>query len=198
VTPFFNLTPSLSMPYFYHAHNCGFAGGPQVERVVELAVANYWLNKVGNAVEIGAVTPYYWPGRVRMVIDPADEHRLVTHRQSMFEFDFTQTDVLSISTIEHIGTGEYGVTEPGVSSVNALAKLLEEGRRMLVTFGAGQYPELDEAVYFGIADQLCNVYYMVRDPGSEIWIPATKETAWREYGPWANSVAILEKGDLFK
>ena len=59
------------LPYFHHHHNCGFPGKRRTERTVELAIADWWLKQHPDAVEVGAVTPYYWPGRVANVI-PVD------------------------------------------------------------------------------------------------------------------------------
>lgn len=93
-----------SLPCFYHPHNCGVNASPRrTERTVELPIADRWLHAVdlANVVEIGAVTPYYWPGRIARVIDPADNR--ATEKASLFDVDFAGRDVLSISTIEHVG-----------------------------------------------------------------------------------------------
>jgi hypothetical protein len=186
---------SITIPYFYHDYNCGHPGGPQVERVVEMAVADYWLKQCFPVVEIGAVTPYYWPGRVATVIDPQDEK--ATHRDSMFVHNFAGQNVLSISTIEHIGTGDYGIAEPEVSGPLALWKLIAESSSMLVTVPCGQSGVMDAVVYNGNVDQFCNAYFLTREPGGEVWTQTPRVDAVRWYGRWANSVAILEKGAVF-
>src|SRR5688572_23445430 len=75
------------VPYFYHRFNCGWPPGRVTERSVELAVADTWLSKLDtkDVWEVGAVTPYYWPGRIRQVLDPGDPHVLVTVRDSFLE-----------------------------------------------------------------------------------------------------------------
>ena len=77
------------------------------ERSVELALADRWLDAADPDLvrEVGAVTPYYWPRSVRTVIDPYDPNPLVTVRKSLFDADLTGVPVLSILTLEHIGTG---------------------------------------------------------------------------------------------
>jgi hypothetical protein len=182
----------IPLRYFWHAHNCGTPDDPKTERVVEMAIADYWLQRVENVTEIGAVSPYYWRRRVLKVIDPVDPHECVTHHASMFAFDFHGENVLSISTLEHIGTGQY--LDEQANAVDALAKLIEESDKMLVTFGAGQHMGLDWLVYlFGV--ETCSVYFLIRN-ADQTWTQAERRDAFRRYGPWANSVGILEKGGI--
>src|SRR4051812_26796604 len=97
-------------PGFVHAHNCGWPPAAMTERSVELAVANAWLDEQpGDIIEIGAVTPYYWPGRIGRIVDPVDTHPRVTDRVSLFDMDFSGQTVLSLSTLEHVGEGDYGL-----------------------------------------------------------------------------------------
>ena len=184
--------------YFHHHYNCGFPGRRKTERTVELALAKYWLGKVADPWEVGAVTPYYWPRRIGEIIDPADKHELITQRKSLFDVDFTGRDILSISTIEHIGEQSYGLNE-AANPIQALEKLLLESNLMLLTFPIGWNQILDEFVLGGKADALCTVRFLVRNP-DETWSSASKEVARRPYGGhgvnWANSVAVLEKGSV--
>jgi hypothetical protein len=190
--------------YFFHHHNCGWPPHKCTERTVELAVANRWLDGVEGAVwEIGAVTPYYWPGRVSAVIDPADGHRLVTHQQSMFDLDLTGRVVLSISTLEHIGSGEYGLEQSIDGAPQALQKIFAESPRFLVTFPVGCNKALDQFVFDApsLPADVC-MRYVVRAPDGLTWREARNPAeARRPYGcdgrNWGNSVAILERGGLF-
>jgi len=95
---------------------------------VELAVADRWLNQqhIANVVEVGAVTPYYWPGRVHHVVDPTDAHPGVTVRESIFDVSLVGKTVLSVSTIEHIGLGAYGEGKGSEGAdVAAMARIRE-------------------------------------------------------------------------
>jgi|SRR6516165_2492323 len=47
-------------------------------------------------------------------------------RVSLFDVDFSGANVLSISTLEHVGTGDYGLGHSERSSPDALAKLIAE------------------------------------------------------------------------
>lgn len=79
------------------------------ERCLEIAIAKIWLKKnAKNIIEIGAVTLYYFK-IIHDVCDPADSHQNVNLKTSMFDIDLVGKNVLSISTIEHIGIGDYGV-----------------------------------------------------------------------------------------
>ena len=87
------------------------------ERCVELALAFRWIEEkeASNIVEIGAVMPYYdenpytpHMGKIIFthdVIDPYDER--ATIRDFMENHDLSMKNVLTISTIEHIGTTDY-------------------------------------------------------------------------------------------
>lgn len=184
--------------YFHHHHNCGFPGRRKTERTVELALAKYWLEKVTNPWEVGAVTPYYWPGKIREIVDPADKHQLITQRKSLFDVDFTGRNILSISTIEHIGEQSYGLNEVA-NPIQALEKLVGESNLMLLTFPIGWNQILDEFVLSGKADALCKVRFLVRNL-DETWSSTSREGAHHPYGGngvhWANSVAVLEKGSV--
>src|SRR5262245_40536642 len=83
---------------FCHAYNCGWPPSRMTERSVEIGLADHWLSQVeGPVIEVGAVTPYYWPGRVSRIVDPGDDHPRVTDRESLFGLDFAQANVLCLS-----------------------------------------------------------------------------------------------------
>ena len=197
------LGEGVALPYFYHPHNCGLPGDRRrTERTVELAVADAWLEGNHNVWEIGAVSPYYWPGRARHVVDPTDPHPAVTHHCSLFTIDLRGQTVLSISTVEHVGEARYGLAE-AATPTQALEKILVETRTFLVTFPLGCNGALDELVIGGALKDRCAVRLLVRN-ADESWSPAAGEAARRPYGtgwdpdighaPWANAVAILERG----
>jgi hypothetical protein len=182
--------------YFNHSHNMGFPCRRFTERTIELALADEWLNNNPDAWEIGAVSPYYWPKRVLNVIDPTDTHPQVNFHGSLFDFDLSGKDLLLISTIEHIGQSQYGLEEK-VDAVQALEKISAEANNYLITFPVGWNNLLDDFVFSGGAHDLCNVCFLVRNK-YELWEPAPSKHARLPYGGkknWANSVAILERGN---
>lgn len=194
-------------PYFYHSHNCGKQNAPRrTERTVELAVVDHWLKLLGeNApplAEIGAVSPYYWPNRIRNVIDPAD--RMGTVRKSMFDVDTMGMDVLSISTIEHIGEKRYGLNEPR-TPMDAFRRIVERSNRCLITIPYGwvinnpKVVPLQELLTNGgpfMESHKVRVFAL-RRAADETWFPSTDFVNYgRPPKPWANSVLIAEKGGL--
>lgn len=189
----------MTLPYFYHPHNCGVQTSPRrTERTVELPIADSWLSAVdpANVVELGAVTPYYWPGRVSRVVDPADPK--ATERVSLFDVDLAGRDVLSISTIEHVGEGRYGMTEEREPTA-ALIKIVEEAERLLVTFPCGMpyagAQRLQEFVlgHHGWFDfRRVSVRILARRP-DETWGLGEPLPYGDRRKPWANAVIVLER-----
>lgn len=166
-----------------------------------MAITRIWLkNTKGKVIEIGAVTPYYFAGAVDDICDPADNHRAVNLKTSMFNIDLTNKNVLSVSTIEHIGLGEYGVPiQNGESAVLALDKILKESKTCLVTFSVGHNLELDNYV-------ICKEFYdLYKNVTLTFYVRNTIDNNFEEekdfevvrktpYGPRAaNAVVIIEK-----
>lgn len=175
------------------------------ERAVELAIADPWLEQVESerVIETGAVTPYYWPRRVATVVDPYDPHPLVTHRLSLFDMDLSDRDVLAISTLEHIGVGDYGPVGPDETPVRAFEKIYRESRRFLVTVPYGYNPAVDATLFAWFPfPRDVSVTYMVRSEHGNDWHEASAEAAAIPYGLCqppvhsANSLLILERGSL--
>ena len=189
--------------HFYHGHNCGWPTGRMTERAVELALADAWLARTdGDVIEIGAVTPYYWPGRVKCVADPVDAHAAVTARTSVFDVDLHGRDVLSISTLEHIGLGDYGLPSDSSGPRRAFEKIARESRWYLLTVPFGYNPYAD-SVFF--ADEGPPAHYFAREARGNAWTEVSSAAAARRpygdpplnsEGGWANGLAVLERGDL--
>jgi len=86
------------------------------ERMVEIPLAEWFIKKYGNQsfMEIGAVSPYYFDisHHVFDITDPY-EHCL---KINVKDISYTNTRVLSISTIEHMGKKDYNLPEvPGLA-----------------------------------------------------------------------------------
>lgn len=190
------------LQYVYHPHNCGLLTSPRrTERTVELPIAMRWLDSAdpANVVEIGAVTPYYWPRRVARVVDPADAK--ATEKASLFDVDLTGRDVLSISTIEHVGEGRYGFLDAH-TPLDALQKIAGEARSLLITLPCGMlYPHAAALERSALAptDRLwfdamgISVRILARS-SRERWAPAEIPLPYGDRRkPWANSIIILER-----
>ena len=182
--------------FFCHSFNCGWPPFRMTERAVELAIADDWLFKHDDVCEVGAVTPYYWPGRVKDVVDPSDENSAINIRLSLFDMSFENRNVLCISTIEHVGQGDYGLDkEPGLAS-KALEKITAEASSALITIPVGYNVELDRYVFARKGNDV-TISYLGRGNGRE-------DNDWRQismpsghqltYGPKsANAVIVIEK-----
>ena len=184
-----------ALNYFFHQHNCGYPPFTCTERIVELSIADYWLNNVDDEVhEIGCVTPYYWPKRVDNIIDPFDNHLLNFHKKDLFDVDLNNKDVLSISTIEHIGLKQYGQNS-SFTACDAFQKITTESSSCLVTFPLGYNKLLDNFI--------CDEYDKTINPSKFTYYKRLKNNLFSKskfvkgnfsYGKrWADNLLIYEK-----
>lgn len=141
-----------------HLHNCGYENERMSERSIEVAMAQEWLKHNDEVIEVGAVTPYYYPGEVKDVVDPADEHYFVNIHESIFDVDLSSRNVLCLSTVEHIGTGQYGVGETRNAEM-AIEKILAECNHCLITTPIGENPLVDSYLKKHYKDDNLVVYY---------------------------------------
>jgi len=125
--------------------------------------------------------------------------------------DITGKNVLSISTFEHIGTGDYGLSEESDQSILAFQKLFDESKNFLITIPVGYNARVDDLVFSRkeIPKDVV-VGHLVREDGALWREEADLVKARRSYGDkhlmerfagtcigkWANSVVILERGNI--
>jgi hypothetical protein len=187
---------NLELHYLNHNYNCG-TGNNRTERCVEVPIATYWCSKHDNIAEVGAVLPYYYNSLTVDIIDPSDTHKAVNHRKSLFDYDFYQRDVLSISTLEHIGTGEYGVKESNTAynALSALDHILFACSNYLITLPFGCNSSIDSAFINHKLDS--SVVYMMTRQKDGNWLQVNSFDSLREYGSnMANSIIILTNREL--
>jgi hypothetical protein len=184
------------LSFFLHHYNCGGHPLLATERTVELSIADQWLTAVGarSVLEIGAVTPYYWPYRVCRIVDPHDPHPLVTDRSSVEDIDLGGATVLSISTFEHFGSGDYGLPLDGSLIERSLRRLCEQAARFLVTMPLGYNPLADSCVLTAHLPSNVALTFMARQPGPPFWsvVESPPRGGWKYCGGRANAVAILQ------
>jgi hypothetical protein len=181
--------------------NINFPPFRMTERSIELALANIFIKQYGDSevVEVGAVTPYYWPRRVKTIVDPYDAHSLVTHREDWTAHQGEYKAILSISTFEHIGLSDYGLNGDLKKSDLALNKLLNSDSDFLVTWPAAYNRYLDASVLRRLPT-LSNVQLFVwhRDTSGNKWrqiVEVNSITESCSYGPhWANTLFVLYRG----
>ncbi|MDD5089076.1 MAG: hypothetical protein PHI18_09820 [bacterium] len=137
------------------------------ERTVELPLARYFLAQADpeRLTEIGAVTPYYFSNR-HSVVDPTDAHPGCL-RTDARKADYRGRNVLSISTIEHIGNGEFQDALKDNSAYDLLQRIRREAERYLITFPLGYNANLDVSVRTGGVD--CRVLKRVNEANE--WEP---------------------------
>lgn len=179
-----------SYKLFEHPFNCGYTETRMTERSVELAIAKRFIDDNDSLVEIGAVTPYYFhEDKIQEIVDPTDVHYRVS-KKSLFDCNLTGKNVLSISTVEHIGTSDFGMHEKQ-TSIDAVNKIRDEAEHYLITVPFGYNRILDNWVMDNLHDP--QVKILVRDIGNE-WIETPPEDfRGGEYTPlWANVLVVIE------
>ncbi len=176
---------------YEHPYNCGYTNMRMTERAVELALAKAWIERCdGKVTEVGAVTPYYFfSDKIVDIIDPMDENHKVTKHESLMECDLVNQNVLSISTIEHIGMGDYGFQEQH-TAIEGLMKILNESRRCLITVPFGFNKILDEWIAEHLNDEKVTV--LSRGMNNK-WKKATTKDMLYQINCMVNSVVIIEK-----
>lgn len=189
-----------AVSHFLHRHNVFHPPFRMTERSVELALADQFLSQYGRGevIEVGAVTPYYWPHRVAEVFDPADKHELVTGHCTWDEVDPRGRAVLSISTFEHIGLPDYGLPPDTAASGQAVDKLVDCSSDFLVTFPGGYNPSLDDWVMQRAAEGGFELHFLERSQVDNDW----QQRPWQGlggrrlvYGPyWANALFVMHRG----
>ena len=112
------------------------SGPPAVitERMVEVPLAQWFLQQYGpDVVEVGAVTPYYYPDVRHSVVDPGDSWD-GCRKEDAHNLDYSGKNLLSISTVEHIGNPEL------------LLEKMFKADKWLITWAAGYKKSLDAHV----------------------------------------------------
>lgn len=176
---------------FEHSFNCGYVDTRMTERSVELALAKEWLNCCsGDVTEVGAVTPYYfYDNRITEVVDPTDLHSRVSRKKSLFECDFKGKNILSISTVEHVGTHDYGMSEEK-NVIDAIAKIVEEAKSFLITAPLGYNKLLDDWIRRNSSDYMIKILGRgINNHWDEIELQDYHEIV---YGPlWAQGLVVI-------
>lgn len=165
------------------------------ERSVELSLARNYLEKCeGEIVEVGAVTPYYQAdcfGKVKHIIDPTDRHIKVDIRKSLFDCNFEGQDVISISTLEHVGTGDFNFQEKH-DAVEAVNKILNEAKTCLITVPTGYNQMLDEwLIHHKYDKEIRIIKRNCNNKWNEVIPDDFNGIRYTKY--WANGLAVIEK-----
>ncbi len=126
------------------------------ERSLEVVLGRWFLNRFPPSpgpeypietpialpvIEVGCVLPYYNAATSHEVIDLADEHPS-SRKINALSMHYSGRNVLSISTIEHMQSKEYGNTSDE-DSITFLRRVYVQADNYLVTWGIGYNPTLD-------------------------------------------------------
>lgn len=149
----------LELPYVDHEYNHTKVN----ERTIEVALGIKFFELMAlqkeHQVEVGAVMPYYLDDISHEVVDLFDPWSHC-NRTDAVEFNYTGKNVLSISTIEHIATSDYGAipTNPHLA-FTCLEKIVKTSKNYLITWPVAYNSVLDKDLY------LSNIPYkiMARD-----------------------------------
>ena len=186
--------PHLSM------FNCGYPPNRMTERGAELAVADYFLRSVSreDVMEIGAVSPYYWPHRIKDICDPVDGHPLVNIRASMLDIRFPGKTVLSLSTLEHIGNGEYGPADVSLNQ-QAFVRIFAESPTFLISVPGGYFKDMDAYLLsLDVGHLGINKTFLIRSPEGNDWQEIENPSLSQlTYGKWADSLIFLTRNTIF-
>jgi hypothetical protein len=183
--------PKIKLKYFgYHPYN----NPTHAERNVELPLAFWFLDKfrddLRNVIEVGEVTPFYAPPQ-HAVYDVASE-KPDTIKMDAVKVDYSGKNLLSISTVEHIGTADYGQT-PNPELLPAVIGKMLASKNYLITFPLGCNAQLENLV----KDQ----HYIVLEriaPTKWRQKPDRNLTGYKYHSPWyaGNALCILTNLDL--
>ena len=124
--------------YFDHPHNSTLTN----ERCIEVPIGLRFLDafQQDNFIEVGAVLPYYIKASHKC-IDPTD--KLSSIKEYAENINYKGMSVLSISTIEHIGHGDYGLHKKEDHAAEVLLKIHNESHRYLISWPIGYNKKLD-------------------------------------------------------
>ncbi|MDP2683804.1 MAG: hypothetical protein Q8P20_01995 [bacterium] len=125
---------SLELEYIREDTNSSWRNA----RSVELPLLKWFAEKYNNnVVELGAVSNQYSFFKGWDIVDPYDHYPL-SIRKDILEYDYTDKNLLSCSTIEHCGVDlGYNQKEDKYLAVRGLEKIVKESKNYLITFPVG-------------------------------------------------------------
>lgn len=164
------------------------------ERRIELPVGMWFINEYkDNLIEIGEVLPFY--GQKNHTVYDLVKESEVTIIKDALDVDYTDCNVVSLSTIEHIGKGDYGHAAESGKAARVYDKIKKEAKNYLISFPIGYNRELEKH----LTDNNEKYIIMKRDEHN-MWTTAVGQTlADFEYNsPYhaGNAVVFLTNLDI--
>lgn len=200
--PPFGVLGRLLMKWHHARHGVPTEDFRSSERAIEVPLVIDFLSNCVRAkpvIEFGCVLPYYiLKRRNHIVYDLADQHPDNVRRDiRTLTDDDLRGVVISISTLEHIGTGEYGIKASDVSAVDVLKRIIANAKSYFITFPLGCNKTLDDFV--ANATDLNEKYVTRAATDSNDWMVVEKADltdVMKRYGTYlrANTICVLMKG----
>jgi hypothetical protein len=119
----------------------------------------------------------------------------VNIKKSLFDIDLSMKNVISISTIEHIGTGDYNMPI-NENCIEALDKILKESKNCLITIPIGFNKILDNYIASKSISAFAFIDIYYRSKKLNNWHHSTDLNKIKQisYGPlWANGILVISK-----
>jgi hypothetical protein len=173
--------------YFNHHHNNTYIN----ERRVELSLMVEFMKNVKSFLEIGCVSPYYFDLN-HPVYDLSDDHKRAINIDA--DNISLNDNILSISTLEHFGLGDYNNPKEKNKAINFFKKITSLGVKCLITWALGYNLELDDFIFKNFK----NASFICRDNfEKQTWKQKTLEElndVDKKYGTFscANGICIIE------
>lgn len=186
----------------HRLHGVPTNGMRSSERAIEVPLAIDFLSSIVQedaVIELGCVLPYYiLKANNHRVYDLMDAHPENTKRDIReIPDEELRTNIISISTLEHIGQSEYGITAAdNAPAVAVLKRILANARHYFITFPLGHNKELDD---FVLSTKNLNSIFVTRKSGDpENWTVVemsalTDEMKRENTYLRANTICVLEK-----
>ena len=133
------------------------------ERIVELRLSMDYYEEIysegkNNILEIGNVLGFYGYCEHECIDKFAQSDDIsrggTVDNIDALDYDYTGRNVISISTIEHIGMKDYNnpTANDGLDAITALDKIRNESKTFFITFGPNHNKNLDEYVKGNLDD----------------------------------------------
>lgn len=200
--PPFGWVGKMLLKLHHVRHNVPTDGCRSGERSIEVPLAIDFIShhvKDEPIVELGCVLPYYiLKSGSHSVYDLMDRHPQNVSKdiRDMSDADL-QSNIISISTLEHIDKNEYGIASEGnVSAIDILKRVRNNSKRHFMTFPLGHNRTLDE--YVLSSTDLGEIFVTRTEADPEDWMVVDKKDLTDEmkrYGTYlnANTICVLMK-----
>lgn len=126
----------IQLPYSYFVYNSTYGS----ERAIEISIGKWFLEQYDDVLEIGNVMNHYYPIRH----DVVDKYEKVdgVRNEDVVDIKDAHKNILSISTLEHVGFDENGDHKKFYQAIEIVKGLFTEN--LLITVPWGYNPSVDE------------------------------------------------------